>query len=109
MKKATLIFIFCFSACAHREPLVTTGETLIGMADLFVQTAGLMESNVESGKITKAQYTNWVKFAVKFQQLYPAAVSMWKIAQSISDPKLESNMVSTITDLAVQLAFFKEL
>lgn len=93
-------------SCTTTDKLVITGESLVQLGDQFVATADTMNVGYTNGVITKDQYKAWVTFGKKFQQVYPQAVQLWKVAKQTGDQELEARMVATVASLAMGLSNF---
>lgn len=86
MKKAFLLSLaslslFFLEACASAKPAIITSEhTLHVAADLFQETARIMDRAQESGAISVEQYRSWRTFGEKFKVSYPLALKALDIA-----------------------------
>ncbi len=92
--------------CAEDKALIITGESLVSLGDQFVATAAAMDTALDAKAITPATYEKWKSFGLKFQQAYPLATELWRVASDSHDAKLEAQVIALVSQLALDLGAF---
>lgn len=108
MKHVALLCCFLLS-CASASPFITSGASLKATGDTFVAAAGLMDSAIEQGAVTPAQYRSWVAFGLKFQATFPVAVALWQSALKVNDVALIGKADAIIAVLVQELSAFYQI
>ncbi len=106
MSKLLTVGVLLSIGCAHSQPLIVSGETLVQLGDQFVTVASTMDKALDAGVITSAQYSSWSAFGHKFQATYPLAVSMWETAKASGDATMQAQVLAMASTLALDLAVF---
>lgn len=91
-------------ACAGDKALVITGESLVALGVTFEATAAAMDTALDEHRITPEQYSKWRTFGLKFQQAYPLAAELWKVADDTKDEKLLTQAGAAVAQLGADLA-----
>lgn len=101
-----LILIVLVAACASSTGFIVSGETLDAAGKAFVATGQAYNRGLDAKTVTVEQYRAWANFGRKFQQSYPAAVSLWKSSVAVNDAALTKQSSQIITALVTELASF---
>ena len=102
------LLLLCVS-CKTLEPFVVSGKALNEVGVQFVAVAEAMEKLHNDGFVSDVDFAKFRMFGLKFQQSYPAAVQLWRIAVLTNDRLLEGQVSQLIVDLINQLQEFSEL
>lgn len=89
--------------CTHDQALVVTGESLVALGTTFEATAAAMDAALDEHRITTAQYSKWRTFGLKFQQAYPLAAELWKVADDTKDQLLLTQAGAAVAQLGADL------
>lgn len=102
---AVLLLAGC-SATTTQTALVSSGQTLIGVGNAFVQVGKIYTDNCLPAAKFPSLTTfcaGYKDFAPKFQQAYPPAVQAWKIARQGNDASQALAAQDTIIQLSTEL------
>lgn len=104
--KGCVAVLLLLCACSHQQAFIITGQSIDTLGEQFVVVAEYMNTAVESGTVSEAQYAKWAVFGKKFQAAFPAAVQLFKIALLTEDAAMREKSIDMIALMIPELLQF---
>lgn len=92
------------ASCANTTAFVVSAQTLDSVGAAVELTHDRFEACAAARTCSASDVATWNAFQAKFQQAYPAAVTLWKAARRTNDAALTGRAADIITALVAELA-----
>lgn len=102
----SLLPIAAVTDCAHVDPLVMSGESLDVTEKVFRATQTGIAAAASAQLLPIGRVHDWNTFVLKYNVLYPAAVSLWRNAKASQNQPAQDRAASLLKELIDELNTF---